>query len=230
MTDAESEDGIKTIPMRGVRGMIAEKMLKSLQTSAQLSHHAETDATGLQAAKARFAAEGTNVSVEDLILEIVTKILARHPDLNGAVMDENIHLFTPIHLSIAMALPGNLLVAPAIFNAQDKSLEELRAARKDLSARAKTNKLTIEEMTGGTFTVSNLGLSRVHYFTPILNAPQIAILGIGCTDEKAVPGPDGGVVFKPYIGLSLTFDHRAVDGAPAAQFLTDLCAEIEAMA
>ena len=93
-------------------------------------------------------------------------------------------------------------------------------------ARARANTLTVPEMTGGSFTISNLGLSRVEQFTPILNTPQIGILGVGRIVETAVPGEDG-VVFRPFAGLSLTFDHRAVDGAPAADFLSDLCTEIE---
>ena len=142
------------------------------------------------------------------------------------VQGKEVHQSKAVDLSVAMALPGNLLVAPAIFGAQDKSLLELRAARQDLSARAKTNKLTVTEMTKGSFTVSNLGLSRVHQFTPIINAPQIGILGIGCAVQKAVQG-DNGIELRPHIGLSLTFDHRAIDGAPAADFLTDLCNTIE---
>jgi pyruvate dehydrogenase E2 component (dihydrolipoamide acetyltransferase) len=105
----------------------------------------------------------------------------------------------------------------------------LRAARQDLAVRARANKLSVTEMTGGTFTISNLGLTRVEHFTPIINAPQICILGIGRMTDRAVRGPDGGIELRPHVGLSLTFDHRALDGAPAGDLLTAICAEIEEM-
>lgn len=223
-------ESAKTIvPLRGVRGMIADKMHKSLQESAQLTHHAEADVSALLEHKANLKAEGVKVSIEDLLMEIVTKTLLRHPHLNGTVEGKEIHLHENIHLSMAIALPGNLLVAPAVFDANKKELAQLRKSRQDLSARAKINKLTVTEMTKGTFTMSNLGLSRVHHFTPVLNTPQIGLLGIGSIENKAVQGDDSGITWKPMMGLSLTFDHRAVDGAPAADFLTDICNSIESV-
>lgn len=207
--------------------MIADKMVKSLQEAAQLTHQATCDASALLAAKERQAGEGVRVSIEDLLMHCVVAVLGRHPAINGTVVGREIHLSDAVHLSVAMALPGNLLVAPAIFDAGSKSVLELRAARQDLAARARTNKLTVTEMTGGTFTISNLGLTRVEHFTPIINAPQIAVLGIGHIVEHPFKGADGGMVWKPTMGLSLTFDHRAIDGAPAAEFLTDVCESVE---
>lgn len=219
---------VTVVPLRGVRAMIADKMVKSLAEAAQLTHHASADLGGLLARKAVLADTGVKVSVEDLLIETTLAVIARHRDINGTVVGREIHLSRPVHLSVAMQMPGNLLVAPAIFDADQRGLEGIRAARHDLAARAKTNKLTASEMTGGTFTISNLGVSRVHYFTPILNTPQIAILGIGCTQERAVATADG-VAFRPFVGLSLTFDHRAIDGAPAAAFLSDLCETLESL-
>lgn len=219
----------KIITLRGVRGMIADKMVESLQTAAQLTHHASADATALIAEKARLDAAGTKVSVEDLLMLAVIRALKKHPDINGRVEGREVHLYDAIDLSVAIALPGNLLVAPAIFGAGEMAVTDLRAARQDLAARAKTNKLSVTEMTGGTFTVSNLGLTRVEQFTPIINAPQIAILGIGRLIDRAVRGADGGIELRPHVGLSLTFDHRALDGAPAADSLTAICQEIEEM-
>ena len=217
----------KVVPLRGARGMIADKMLASLTGSAQLTHHARADMTALMAAKAQFKTDGVSLSVEDLLMGAVVKTLKRHPDINGTVQDRAVHLSDAIDLSVAIALPGNLLAAPAIFGAGDMTLPELRTARRDLAERARTNKLTVPEMTGGTFTISNLGLTRVEQFTPILNSPQIGILGIGRVVETAVRDGDG-VAWKPYAGLSLTFDHRAIDGAPAAGFLSALCDTVEA--
>ena len=216
------------LPLRGMRAMIADKMLKSLHESAQLTHHARCDASVLLAKKQRFADQGDKVSVEDLLIHTLVAVLQRHNAINDTVVDNTIHLAQSVDLNIAIALPDNLLVAPAIFGAHKLTVLQLRAARQDLAARAKSNKLSVKEMTGGTFTISNLGLSRVEQFTPILNTPQIGILGVGCMQETAVR-VDDNLVWKPYMGLSLTFDHRAIDGAPAADFLTDLCQTIESL-
>ena len=181
------------------------------------------------AEKARLADAGTKVSVEDLLMLAVIRALKKNPDANGRVEGKEVHLSDAIDLCVAIALPGNLLVAPAIFGAGDMDVSGLRTARQDLAARAKTNKLSVKEMTGGTFTVSNLGLPRVEHFTPIINAPQICILGIGKLTDRAVRAGDGGIELRPHVGLSLTFDHRAIDGAPAGDLLTSICEEIEGM-
>ncbi|GAA0415897.1 hypothetical protein GCM10009133_25490 [Cocleimonas flava] len=206
--------------------MIADKMAKSLQESAQLTHHASCDVSSLLAEKNKLADTGNKVSVEDLLMLSVVEVLQRHADINGTVVEKEIHLPDEVDLCVAIALPGNLLAAPAIFGANKMDVFELRAARQDLSDRARNNKLSVTEMTGGTFTISNLGLTRVEHFTPILNTPQIGILGVGCITETAVREGDS-LVWKPIMGLSLTFDHRAIDGGPAANFLTDLCNTIE---
>lgn len=220
----------RIVPLRGARAMIAQKMRKSLGETAQLTHHADCFADAVLVRKVALQEAGDKVSFEDLILDVVTTTLARHPHMNGTLSEGAVHLSGAVHLGVAIALPGNLLVAPAIFNAHAMSLHERSAARRDLVERAKTNKLTVPEMTGGTFTVSNLGLSRVRHFTPILNTPQIAILGIGCMEDMACRDADGTLTWRPSMGLSLTFDHQAIDGAPAAAFLTDLCQSIEAAA
>lgn len=217
----------KIVPLKGVRGMIADKMVESLQTAAQLTHHGSADASGLLQEKARLAEQGTKVSVEDLLLLAVVRALKCHPDINGRVQGREIHLSEGIDLCVAIALPENLLVAPAIFGAGQMDVAQLRAARQDLATRAKLNKLSVKEMTGGTFCVSNLGLTRVEHFTPILNTPQIGILGVGRLLDRAVPGAGGDIELQPYVGLSLTFDHRAIDGAPAADVLTSICEQVE---
>ena len=222
-------DGIRTVPLKGVRGMIADAMVKSLATAAQLTHHGSADASALMAEKARLSEAGTKVSVEDLLMLSVVRALKKVPDANGKVVNREVHLQDAVDLSVAIALPDNLLVAPAIFGADKMDVTELRAARQDLAERAKTNKLTVTEMTGGTFTISNLGLTRVEHFTPILNQGQICILGIGRMVERAVRAADGGIELCPHVGLSLTFDHRALDGAPAGELLTAICEEVEGL-
>ena len=219
-------DVITPIALRGARGLIADKMVASLAQAAQLTHMASADMSMILRRKSFLSAQDKNISIEDLLIDKAVATLIKHPSLNGTITGRDISLHSAINLSVAMALPNNLLVAPAIFNAQAMDLENLRNARQDLSARAKANKLTTSEMTSGTFTVSNLGLSRVHYFTPILNIPQIAILGIGCTEQRVIEH-QGTFSIRPFVGLSLTFDHRAIDGSPAANFLSDLCRAIE---
>ncbi len=230
MSTAQHRQDVRIIPLKGMRGMIADAMVNSLATSAQLTHHGSADASALLEEKARLARAGTKVSVEDLFMLAVIRALRKHPDANGRVEGREVKLAGTVDLSVAIALPGNLLVAPAIFGASELSVSELREARQDLAARARANKLSVTEMTGGTFTVSNLGLTRVEHFTPILNAPQICILGIGRMTDRAVRAEGGGIELRPYVGLSLTFDHRALDGAPAGDLLTTICTEIEALA
>lgn len=224
-TNADSD--CRVIPLKGVRGMIADNMRRSLDEAAQLTHHADCDATALFEAKARLADQGVVVSIEDLVAHAVVAVLGRHPGLNGRVEEREIRLSSQVHLSMAMALPNNTLVAPAVFDAGNLSLMDRSAARRELLQRARSGKLSVPEMTGGTFTISNLGLSRVHHFTPIVNLPQIAILGVGETRLRPWVSETGELVVRRIMGLSLSFDHRAIDGAPAADFLGDLCTQIE---
>jgi pyruvate dehydrogenase E2 component (dihydrolipoamide acetyltransferase) len=223
----EAEESDRIVPLRGMRGMIADKLQKSVLETAQVTHHADCDGSLLVAWKDHLRSEGRAVSIEDLMIFLAAAALREHPDLNGIVRDREIHLKAGVHVSVAIALPGNLLVAPTIFDADRKSPIEIAAARQDLIKRANENKLSVSEMTNGSFTVSNLGRSRVRHFSPILNVPQIAILGIGRLAKSPWVDPDGNLSVRPVMGLSLTFDHRAVDGAPAAAFLSRLCTMIE---
>jgi len=219
----------KTVRLSGMRGMIADKMMESLQTAAQLTHHAECDASGLIATKDRLQSEGLKASIEDVLIDIVVETLARFPSLNGTVDGKDVKLSGAINIAVAIALPGDLLVAPAIMDASRMTLAERVTARRDVVERGKAGKLSVKEMTAGTFTISNLGLSRVKFFTPIINAPQIAILGVGEMAQRPWV-VDGQIAIRSVMGLSLTFDHRAVNGAPAAQFLSELATAIEALA
>jgi len=230
MTQLENLSGAlspERVPLKGMRKMIAAKMLESLQTTAQLTHHAECRLDALKARRAELKAAGSAVSVQDLVLLKVIETLTAHPGLNATLADEVIHHHAAVHLGLAIPLPGDLLVAPALFNAEQLDGEELCQARKALVDKALASKLSVKELTGATFTVSNLGLSRVHHFTPVLNPPQVAILGIGGVQRRLELSASGALVEAEWLGLSLTFDHRAVNGAPAADFLDDLCRRIE---
>lgn len=214
------------IPLKGLRGMIAARMAESVSTTARATLYSEADADALVARRAAIKAEGGAASLEDLLLMCVVQTLTRHPALNGTLSEQVITLRPAIDLGIAVAL-ANGLVAPAIMGAQALSVEALSEARRDLVARAKTNKLTVAEMTGASFTVSNLGHYRIDHFTPLINIPQLAILGLGRIVNRPVARADGALGVTPMIALSLSIDHRAIDGAPAAAFLTDLARAIE---
>lgn len=214
------------IPLKGLRGMIAARMAESVSTTARATLYSEADASALVARRAAIKAEGGAASLEDLLLMRVAHTLVRHPALNGTLSEQVITLRPAIDLGIAVAL-ANGLVAPAIMGAQALSVEALSEARRDLVARAKTNKLTVAEMTGASFTVSNLGHYRIDHFTPLINIPQLAILGLGRIVNRPVARADGALGVTPMIALSLSIDHRAIDGAPAAAFLTDLARAIE---
>lgn len=218
---------IKVVPLKGLRGMIAVNMKRSLDEAAQLTHHAECELDALLAHKQALEKRESKVSIEDLLADCVVRVLVEHPGLNGRIENKEIRQYRNVHLSFAIALSDDKLIAPALFNANEQSLLERAAARKNMLARAREGDLSVPEMTGGTFTLSNLGRSRVRFFTPIINLPQLAILGIGETYAKPVENSEGQWETRRFMGLSLTFDHRAVDGGPAAEFLTDLCREIE---
>lgn len=215
------------IPLKGMQRMIADKMHKSLTDTAQLTHHAQCQTLALNQRRAVIRDAGGRASMQDLLLYYIVATLVEHPRLNATLEDGETRLYEAVNLSIAVSLDNGMLVAPAIFSAQEMTLEALSVARAELTARARSGKLAVKEMTEGTFTVSNLGLTRVKYFTPILNIPQVAILGIGGSEQRLVKRVDGVVESLSFMGLSLTFDHRAVNGAPAATFLDALCTRIE---
>lgn len=220
-------DSTYTLPLRGVRGTIAKKMHQSLQTSAQLTLHAEANISPLLHLKRQLSEQGENVSIQDLLHYVVIITLKKHMDLNAKVEDNNIVYYRDINLSFALSLDQNILITPTIFSSQNLTVSELQQARQIATKRAKNNELKPNDYSGGTITVTNLGLTRVKHFTPILNAPQIAILGLGATNEYVKPNAKGEFEAVKVMGLSLTIDHRAIDGSPAANFLSDICTHIE---
>lgn len=206
--------------------MIADKMVGSLKEAAQLTYHTDCLVDKLLARRAILKSDGSGVSIEDLLIKAISDALNEMPIFNSIVQDKNVTVVKEHNISVAVSLP-NGLVAPTIFSVQKKTLEEISSSRKDLISRARANKLTVKEMTGGTFTVSNLGLRHVDYFTPIINTPQVAILGIGRMIQKPWVGEAGEILIKHVMGLSLTTDHRVIDGDPSGEFLGLICEIIE---
>lgn len=225
-------DEVEIIPVKGVRKVIAERMLQSLQTTAQLTLHASADARALQALRRRFkespeAMGLRGITINDLVLFAVARTLPVYPGLNALFNGTEIHQYRSVHLGVAVDTPRGLMV-PVIRAAETLSLRQLSAAAKRLAAACLESKITPDELTGGTFTVTNLGAFGVESFTPVLNPPQVAILGVCAVQPKAVE-MDGEVQFIPHIGLSLTINHQVVDGAPAARFLQALGQAIAAI-
>jgi pyruvate dehydrogenase E2 component (dihydrolipoamide acetyltransferase) len=211
--------------VRGVRKVIAERMLASLHTTAQLTMHSSADARTLQQLRKRLKASDPalglqGVTINDLILFAVTRVLLQHPILNATFGDNLIRQYGTVHLGFAVDTPRGLLV-PVIRHAEQMSLRGLAQATKSLAAGAQDGSLAPDDLTGGTFTVTNLGSLGVDSFTPILNPPQVAILGVSSIQIKPVE-VDEQLEFIPHIGLSLTINHQVVDGAPGARFLQAL--------
>ena len=214
-------------PLTNVRKVIAKAMHASLSEMAQLTLNSSFDATNLLAYRAKLKASGeamglSKISINDMVLYAVARVLPNHPEINANLVDNTFRKFKHANVGMAVDTERGLLV-PVIFGAEKLSLAEVSAQAKSLAARARDGKLTPDEMSGGSFTVSNLGSLGVESFTPVINPPQTAILGVCCTTNKL--NADGKVY--PAMGLSLTFDHRAVDGAPAARFLKDVCDALE---
>ena len=209
----------RSIPFSGMRQIIAENMTSSLQTMAQVTVTTEVDVTELVDLRERLKKE-FEVTYTDLIVKAVTIALKKHPRLNATLAGEVIQLVDDLHIGVGVALEEGLIV-PVIRNADRLTIQQIGAAVRDLAAKARNNTLAIDEISGGTFTITNLGAYGIDAFTPVINPPEVAILGVGRISEKLVIY-HGDVARRWMMVLSLTFDHRLVDGAPAAAFLQTL--------
>lgn len=217
---------IEEIPYRGIRQIIGDRMATSLVNHAQLTMNRGADASALLALRKKFKAareaDGSypNITLNDMVAYVVAQNLPRFPAVNGIFEKASgkLQMYRDAHLAIAVDTERGLMV-PVMRAAQHLRLGELSTCFADLVGQCRGGAIDPENLQGGTFTISNLGTLGVQSFTPILNTPQVAILGV-CSIEK-VPAPDGagGVKFVPTLGLSLTIDHQVVDGAPAARFL-----------
>ncbi|MBI3799237.1 MAG: 2-oxo acid dehydrogenase subunit E2 [Deltaproteobacteria bacterium] len=206
----------QSIPLRGMRKVIAERMHKSLQGSAQLTITTEVDVTPLIDRRQEVQRE-FNATYTDFIIQACAHALKQHARMNAALDGDAIHLQEQISVGVAVALDEGLIV-PVIHNTDKKSLKDISQEARSLAEKARAGKLTLEEVSGGTFTVSNLGMYGVDGFTPIINTPQTGILGVGRIVEKPIIYR-GEIAKRSTMVLSLTFDHRVIDGAPAGAFL-----------
>jgi pyruvate dehydrogenase E2 component (dihydrolipoamide acetyltransferase) len=238
---------VTEVPVKGVRKVIAERMLASLAGSAQYTLHAWANAEILTAYRQRLKTsdEGLGlreITIGDLVNFAAARTLAGHPEVNAHFAEGRILQFARVHLAFAVDTPRGLIV-PVIRNADCLSLKRLAAEGARLEQACQDGNVSPEALSGGTFTVTNLGPQGIVFFTPVLNPPQVAILGVGGIElrpvpDAAKPGDAGaaaggakpgedGVAFRPHIALSLTANHQVLDGAPAARFLAELARNIE---
>jgi len=216
----EQMGALKEIKVKGVRKLVAERMLNSMQTTAQLTMHTSADARAILAARKQFKAseDKAGITINDLVLYAVAQTIVEFPDLNAYWLGEKMVQFENVHLGFAVDTPRGLMV-PVIRFANKLSLEEISAEAKRLGKACAEGTVDPDALTGGTFTVTNLGAAGIESFTPVLNAPEVGILGICNVQLKPMMDKEGGVEFIPHMGLSITFNHCATDGAPVGGFL-----------
>ena len=236
-TEAVSEASFsyQDIPVKSIRKITAQRMHESLAATAQLTMDATADARALLNLRKRFKASSeelglSSITIGDIVLFAVAKTLKDFPEVNSHFLGDTIRQFSDVHLGFAVDTPKGLMV-PVIHGADRLSLKEISEQVKAVTERCLSGKASPEDLSGGTSTVSNLGAFGIESFTPVLNIPQTAIFGICSINLKPVE-LDGEIQFIPHIGISMTYDHQSLDGAPAARFLkqlTDTIAHIDLM-
>lgn len=218
------------VKLPNIRKVIARSMHESLSTMAQLTLNTSFDATALLEMRAEIKANGeklglANITLNDMVLYAVSRVLKSHPDLNAHFLGDTMRYFNTVNLGVAVDTPRGLMV-PTVFSAEKLTLNELATATKAVIKEAQSGTISPDKLRGGSFTVTNLGSLGIESFTPVINPPQTGILGVDAITRR-IKDEDGEDVSYPAMGLSLTFDHRALDGAPAAKFLKELCFALE---
>ena len=240
---AKAEATREPSPLRGttekmsrLRQTIARRMVESLQTAAQLTTVIEVDVTKVAALRARskdafLATHGTKLTFLPFFVKAATEALAYHPKLNATINDKEVTYFDYEHVGIAVDTPRGLLV-PVMKNAGEKDIPGIAASINDLAARTRDSKIGPDELSGSTFTVTNTGSGGALFDTPVLNMPETAIMGVGTIVKRPVvmKGADGAdvIAIRSMVYLSLSYDHRLVDGADASRFLMDVKKRLEA--
>ncbi|MEL7647273.1 MAG: dihydrolipoamide acetyltransferase family protein [Sedimentibacter sp.] len=209
---------LKELPLSGIRRMIAGKMEESLRKAPQATVTAKADMSALISLKKKYLDEGIELTYTDLFVKVTEFALKLNPTLNASLQNGKIVQYKSINIGVAVGTDKALFV-PAIKNVQNKSLLEVSNELKGLIQKIKEQKITSDDLTGGTFTISNMGMFKVDVMTPIINVPEAAILSIGTTRKELVVENDETLKIKPMTTLSLTLDHAVIDGLHAARFL-----------
>lgn len=217
----------ETIPLRGMRGRVAERMFQSWNTIPRVTEVMLVDMNATVSFRQAMLAQweqqyGVRISLNDLVTKAVAAALRRHPRLNATLVEQEVHLHENVNVGVAVNLDEGLIV-PVIADADRKDLGQIARESRELAekARAVPMRLSPDEVSNGTFTITNLGTTGIDLFTPIINPPQVAILGVGMVQRRPVVVGDA-LAIRPSVYLCLVFDHRAVDGVPAANFLQEL--------
>ena len=225
--DALAAPAAQVLPITGVRRTIASRMLESTLSMAQVTLTTEadvTDAMMLREGLSRQSAEG-GLSPLHLVITATARSLREHPRMNAIQREDEVELVPEVNIGVAVSLPDGLIV-PTIRRADEKSLVQIAREARELADKAREGKASYDEVTGGTFSITNLGAYEIDAFTPIINPPQVGILGVGRALEKPAVH-QGEMVKRSLMFLSLTFDHRVIDGAPAAEFLRAVKGHLE---
>ncbi len=228
------DDEVEIVPLSNIRRIIAEGMQRSLQNAAQLTHHLSANASKLlelrrSVKERRLSGQDIpDININDMVCYAVIRALLKHPDINAHFLGDSLRRFRTVHLGMAVDTPRGLMV-PVLQNAHQYDLRTLAARLKDLASRCQGGSIDPDllQPEKASFTVTNLGVYGIEMFTPVLNLPQVGIMGVNTVVERPAHDGRGGISLTPFIGLSLTYDHRAIDGAPASRFLMDVKKEIE---
>jgi pyruvate dehydrogenase E2 component (dihydrolipoamide acetyltransferase) len=227
--DAVVKEAFRVVKLSGIRSVIAKNMMHSLQNTAQLTSHTVFNASAILDYREKLKNTGgaeQNITIGDMILFAVARTLKDFGYMNAHMVSESeMVLFEDVHLGCAVDTERGLMV-PTIFRAHALSLPEISGQVKELAGACREGNIPPDKLAGGTFTVTNLGTLGVREFTPILNPPQVGILGVGAIDYMMKKTPQG-MLYYPAGHLSLTYDHRAVDGVPSARFLRTICEKLE---
>ena len=215
--------GSRTVTLTGLRKRVADNIARSVRQSPHVTLNLRADMTDAMRLRKELLpavekATGVRLSPTDIIVKAVSVALAEFPAMNAHIDGDTLTLWDDVHIGLAVSLGDDGLIVPIIRDVRRKGLGEIAAARQDIATRARAGQLASADITGGTFTITNLGNYGIESFNPIIAPPQVAILGVGAIAD-AVVAVDGAPAVRPMIGLSLSFDHRAMDGAPAAAFL-----------
>lgn len=219
----------RDLPLSQMRKTIAKRLTQSIGPVPHFFLTIEVDMTETMAFRKkineRFADQGIKVSPNDLVIKAVASALRKHPWVNSAWTGESIRQYDAVHIGVAVAVEEGL-ITPVIRNADRKGISEIASEVKELAGRAREKKLKPEEYTGGTFSISNLGMFGITEFTAVINPPEAAILAVGAVEDKVV-AVDGEVKVQPRMRVTLSCDHRVIDGATGAQFLQTLKKNLE---
>lgn len=213
----EKSSSGKVLPFKGIRKIISDRMMESLHGMAQANHRIKVDMSEAIRLREGFKQQGRRVSYSDILIKIVARALRDFPIMNSSLTEEGILMKEDVNIGMATAIESGLVV-PVIAEADKKNLDEIAKISAELVEKAKNGRLIPNDYSGGTFTVTNLGMYDIDEFTAIINPPEIGILAVGKIDRIPVAEGDS-ILIKPIMMLSLTYDHRVVDGAPAAHFL-----------